>query len=420
MQIEMQNAEALTREQIAEFLKGSEGIAFAGADRAAIYQWTEQLLVAQEYAGKGKKERGAIRKYASKVTGLSLPQITRLIRSYRATGTVALRPSRRRRFPGQYTEPDVQLLAAVDNAHERLSGPATKCILKREYQEYGKAEFARLSKISVSHIYNLRASPKYRRVAANFEPTRPSAVSIGERRRPEPLGRPGFLRIDTVHQGDWDGEKGVYHINAVDAVTQWEIVGCTPRINAENLKPVLEAMLHQFPFPILGAHFDNGSEYINYTLEEMMKAMMVEFTKSRACRSQDNALVEGKNGAIIRKLMGYGHIPAEHAETLHKFYTAQLNPYLNFHRPSGFATVSLDARGKRERKYKATDYATPHQKLKSLPKAADYLKPGISMETLDRKAAAMSDTDFAKKMGAAKSRVLRRCKIESPHPPRIA
>jgi len=419
MQIEMQNAEALTEQQIAEFLRGSEGIAFAGADRAGIYKWTEQLLVAQEYVGKGKKERGAIRKYASKVTGLSLPQITRLIRSYRATGTVALQPSRRRRFPGKYTDRDVQLLAGVDNAHERLSGPATLCILKREHKEYGKVEFARLSEISVSHIYNLRAGAKYRRAAANFEPTRPSPVSIGGRRRPEPLGRPGFLRIDTVHQGDWDGEKGVYHINAVDAVTQWEIVGCTPRINAENLKPVLEAMLHQFPFPILGAHFDNGSEYINYSMEEMMKAMMVEYTKSRACRSQDNALVEGKNGAIVRKLIGYGRIPAEHAGKLHAFYAAHLNPYLNFHRPCGFATVSVDAKGKRERKYKAADYATPHQKLRMLPGVESKLKPGTTIEALNQKAAAMSDTEFAKKMGATKIKMLRTCKIESPGVPRI-
>ena len=419
MQIEMQNAEALTGQQITEFLKGSEGMAFTGGDRASIYAWTEQLLVAQEYAGKGKKERGAIRRYACKVTGLSLPQMTRLIRSCRATGTVAVRPSRRRRFPGKYTEGDVRLLAAVDNAHERLSVPATKCILKREHEEYGKPAYARLSEISVAHIYNLRASAKYRRGAANFEPTRPSPVSIGERRRPEPLGRPGFLRIDTVHQGDWDGEKGVYHINAVDAVTQYEVVGCTSRINSENLKPVLEAMLHQFPFPILGAHFDNGSEYINYSMDEMMKAMMVEFTKSRACRSQDNALVEGKNGAVIRKLIGYGHIPAEHAGKVHAFYAAHLNPYLNFHRPCGFATVSLDARGKRERTYKTGDYATPYQKLRMLPGVAAKLKPGISLEDLDRKAAEMSDTEFARRMGAAKIKMLRACRIESPRAPRI-
>jgi hypothetical protein len=420
MQIRMQNAEGLTGRQIDEFLTGSEGIEFTGENRAAIYAWTEGLLVAQEFMRQNKKRRGAIRRYASKVTGLSLPQITRLIRSYAQTGAVELKVSLRSRFPGKYTERDVTLLADVDRAHERLSGPATQRILRREHEEYGKAQYARLAGISVSHIYNLRASLRYRRQAAVFEPTRPSAISIGERRRPEPQGRPGYLRVDTVHQGDWDGVKGVYHINAVDTVTQWQAVGCAPRINMANLQPVLEALLHQFPFPILGFHVDNGSEYINYTIAEMMEAMMVEFTKSRACRSQDNALVEGKNGAIIRKLIGYGHIPAEHAETLHKFYTAQLNPYLNFHRPCGFATVSVDARGKRKRLYKLDDYATPYQKLKSLPGAADYLKPGIGMEALDRKAAAMSDTEFAKKMGAAKAKVLRLCKIESPCLPRIA
>jgi len=419
MQIRMQNAEALTGRQIDEFLTGSEGVGFTGENRAAIYGWTERLLVAQEFSGKSKKQRGAIRKYASKVTGLSLPQITRLIRSYARTGTVELRTSLRRRFPGKYTDRDVTLLAEVDRAHERLSGPATQRILRREHEEYGKAEYERLAGISVSHIYNLRDSLKYRRQAAVFEPTRPSANVIGERRRPEPRGRPGYLRVDTVHQGDWDGVKGVYHVNAVDTVTQWQAVGCAPRINVENLKPVLEAILHQFPFQILGFHVDNGSEYINYAIAEMMGVLMAEFTKSRACRSQDNALVEGKNGAVIRKLMGYGHIPAEHAGTLQKFYTAQLNPYLNYHRPCGFATVSVDARGKRKRQYRLEDYATPYQKLKSLPGAAEYLKPGISMAALDRIGAAMSDTEFAKKMGAAKAKVLRACKIESPRPPRI-
>lgn len=419
MQIRMQNAEALTGQQIEEFLTGSEGIGFTGESRAAIYAWTERLLVAQQFMGQSKKRRGAIRRYASRVTGLSLPQMTRLIRSYTRTGSVELRVSLRCRFAGKYTERDVTLLAEVDRAHERLSGPATQRILRREHEEYGKTEYARLAGISVSHIYNLRDSPRYRRQAAVFEPTRPSPNSIGERRRPEPQGRPGYLRVDTVHQGDWDGVKGVYHINAVDTVTQWQAVGCAPRINVQNLKPVLEAILHQFPFLILGFHVDNGSEYINYTIAEMMEAMMVEFTRSRACRSQDNALVEGKNGAVIRKLIGYGHIPAEHAETLHKFYTAQLNPYLNFHRPCGFATVSMDAKGKRKRLYKPEDYATPYQKLKSLSGATDYLKPGISMEALDRKAAAMSDTEFAKKMGAAKTKLLRSCKIESPSPQRI-
>jgi len=413
----MQNAETLTAEQISGFLKGSEGIQFSGQSRAERYGWTERILVAQEYGRQGKKQRGAIRSYMSKVTGLSLAQITRLIRMYVRTGKVEGKAVERRRFASKYTEQDIGLLAGVDRAHERLSGPATRCILKREYEKFGKPEFTRLAGISTSHLYNLRRSLSYRKQAAVFKPTRSSGVSIGERRRPDPQGRPGFLRIDTVHQGDWDGAKGVYHINAVDTVTQWQVVGCASKISERFLIPVLRAMLHQFPFRILGFHADNGSEFINHTVARLLAKLLVEFTKSRACRSQDNALVEGKNGAIIRKLIGYGHIPAEHAEALQKFYTTHLNPYLNFHRPCGFATVSFDERGKRKREYKLDDYATPHQKLKSLLQARDHLKEGISLECLDRFAKTMSDTEFARKMGAAKAKLLRACKIESPLPP---
>lgn len=413
----MENVEALTTHQISGFLAGSEGIGFTGQNRSEIYSWTEALLVAQEYGSLGRKQRGAIRAYLSKMTGLSLPQITRLIRSYVKTGTVRAMPSGRCRFARKYSAQDVGLLAEVDRAHQRLSGPATCHILRREHAEFGKPEFANLAELSPSHLYNLRQSPIYRRQAAEFTLTKPSAVTIGERRRPDPKGRPGYLRVDTVHQGDWDGAKGVYHINAVDTVTQWQVVGCAEKISEAFLMPVLEAILHQFPFVILGFHSDNGSEYINHRVADMLNKLLVEFTKSRACRSQDNALVEGKNGATIRKLIGYGHIPAEHAGKLQKFYTARMNPYLNFHRPCGFATVSFDARGKRKRTYKLADYATPLQKLKSLPKAADYLKNGITFDYLDGLAGAMSDTEFARTMNAAKAQLLRLCKIESPLPP---
>src|SRR5206468_5748663 len=159
-----------------------------------------------------------------------------------------------------------------------------------------------------------------------------------------------YLRVDTVHQGDSAGAKGVYHINAVDAVTQWQIVGCTEKISEAYLVPVLAAVLAQFPFPLRGFHADNGSEYINHRLGEMLRKLHAEFTKSRACRSQDNALVGGKNGAVIRKAIGYGYIGSAHAQAIGEFYTQYLNPYLNLHRPCGFATVSLDERGKRRRR----------------------------------------------------------------------
>jgi transposase InsO family protein len=415
----MWNAESLSREQIREFLESSEPIEFGGCGRNEKYAWVERVLKAQNYGDLSKRERGVVRAYVEKMTGMSVSQTTRLIRSFLDLGLVRAASYQRRRFATLYTAEDISLLAEVDRAHERLSGPATRHILRREYEQYGDERYERLAKISVAHLYNLRASARYRNQAAVFEGTRATASAIGERRRPEPQGRPGFLRVDTVHQGDREGAKGVYHVNAVDAVTQWQVVGCASKISEAYLLPVLQAVLGQFPFVILGFHADNGSEYINHRVAQMLGKLHAEFTKSRACRSQDNALVEGKNGAVIRKRIGYGHIAGEHAEAIGKFYTQHLNPYLNFHRPCGFATVSLDDRGKRRRQYKIEDYRTPFEKLKSLERVEQYLKPGMSLPQLEREAMAMSDTACARRVNAAKSRMLQQCKVPYSAPPRF-
>ena len=409
----MRNAESLSRDQIQEFLRSSEAIEFTSGERGERYLWVERVLAAQKYGDLGKGERGLVRAYLRKVTGLSEAQSTRLIRAFLDHGVVRAQPYQRHMFAARYTAEDIALLAEVDRAHGRLSGPATRRILQRGYEQFGEKQYERLAKISVAHLYNLRASGRYRNQAAVFEPTQSTAAAIGERRKPDPQGRPGYLRVDTVHQGDSAGTKGVYHINAVDAVTQWQIVGCTEKISEAYLVPVLAAVLAQFPFPLRGFHADNGSEYINHRVAEMLRKLHAEFTKSRACRSQDNALVEGKNGAVIRKLIGYGHIAGLHAAALQNFYREHLNPYLNFHRPCGFATVSLDERGKRQRKYKTEDYRTPFEKLQSLPEAERLLKPGLSLPELEKRALAISDTECARRMSAAKAKLLRQCQTPS-------
>ena len=417
--MQMWNAESLSLTEMREFVQASHQIEFNGQSRQQIYGWVQQTLVQQEYFRQRKKHRGVIRAYLSKVTGLSLSQMTRLIRQYRQNGRIAA-SYRRHRFSRSYTDADIALLAEVDKAHQWLSGAATKKILERERELFGNNEFERVAEISVSHLYNLRRSAAYRKRAGRYETTKPTGVTIAQRRRPDPRGRPGYLRVDTVHQGDWDGAKGVYHLNAVDAVTQWEVVGCTPRISEQYLEPVLEAMLHQFPFPILGFHADNGSEFINRTVAKLLNKLLVEeFTKSRPYHSLDNALVESKNGAIIRQHIGYGHIPAPHADRIDQFYRKYFNPYLNYHRPCGFATVSVDRRGKQKRIYQTADYRTPYDKLKSLPNAEQYLKQGVSLQQLDRVAHALSHTECARRMKRVKDKLLRDCKIESPLPPRF-
>lgn len=155
--------------------------------------------------------------------------------------------------------------------------------------------------ISVSHLYNLRQSKTYLQKRRHFTQTQRTIVPIGERRKPNPQGQPGYLRIDTVHQGDQDGEKGVYHINAVDEVTQMEVICAVERISEQRLIPALECILVSFPFVVKEIHSDNGSEYVNQYVVQLLQKLLIELTKLRAGHSNDNALVEGKNGSIIRK-----------------------------------------------------------------------------------------------------------------------
>jgi len=396
-------------ESIGQFVTASEDIRFEAQDRQQLYDWVEQVLVGREYGQLGKAARGLVRRYIEKMSGLSRAQVTRLIALYTASGRVQVTVYRRRRFTQLYTRADIELLAAVDEAHETLSGPATRRILEREHELYNKPEYVRLATISVAHLYNLRHHQRYSERLLNYTKTRPAAVSIGERRKPQPQGQPGFLRLDTVHQGDQPDAKGVYHINAVDEVTQWEVAGSTPRISEAYLKPVLENMLRQFPFRILGFHTDNGSEFINKTVAELLEKLRVEQTKSRPRQSGDNGLVETKNGAVIRKHIGYGYIDARHADRINDFYQEYLNPYLNYHRPCAQADVKIDAKGRKRVTYKR--YQTPLETLSLLEKPAQYLRDGLSMKALKRVGAAISDTDAARRMQQAKAKLFERLRL---------
>ena len=407
----MHQAEKLNLEGIRRFIEASEEIRFAGANRGQVYGWVERVLVRQEYAQQGKAARGLLRRYIEKMTGLSRAQVTRLIARYAASGRVQPTVYRRRRFPERFTRADIELLASVDEAHETLSGPATRRILEREVELYGQPEYARLATISVGHLYNLRKSQRYRERRLNYTKTRPTTVAIGERRKPEPCGQPGYLRLDTVHQGDTAEAKGVYHINAVDEVTQWQIAGATPRISELYLVPLLQGMLRQFPFRILGFHTDNGSEFINRTVAELLNKLLIEQTKSRPRQSGDNGLIETKNGAIIRKHMGYGYIDAGHADRINSFYREFLNPYLNYHRPCAQADVEIDQRGRKRVRYKR--YQTPLETLLALDSPAQYLRQGLSINTLKRIAAVLSDTDAARRMQQAKVKLFDQLRLNA-------
>lgn len=401
MLIRMKERERLSLEGIRAFLSGSGDIGFKAAKRKELYEWTERTLCAQEYHVLGRADKGLVKQYIGKATGLSRAQVTRLIGQYAENGIIRDRQSRGRKFGTRYRAADIALLAEVDEAHETLSGPATKKLLHRGWHEYADARYENMADISASHIYNLRKRRAYRERRTAFEKTRPTPVSIGERRKPEPGGKPGYIRVDSVHQGDLDGKKGVYHINAVDEVTQWEVVAAVEHISEAWLQPRLEDMMAQFPFPILGFHTDNGSEYINKNVAAMLNKLNVEQTKSRPGHSSDNGLAETKNGGVVRKHMGYDHIASVHADSVNDFYAEYFNPYLNFHRPCGVPELKTDKRGKTKRVYKV--YATPLEILLNLPEAG--LKEGVTKQQLEKRAGAQSDTGAAMKMREAKRKL---------------
>jgi transposase InsO family protein len=399
----MQVGEKLSLEQIQAFLEGSLEFRFIGENREEIYRWANGTLKQQGYETLKRSARGLVRRFLEKTTGLSRAQVTRLVTPYLKGETVKPRLYRRYRFPQRYTREDIDLLALVDTLHDTLSGPATQKILQRAYHDFGETKFQRLAKLSVAQLYRLRKSQQYRQHRVSFQATRPTKIAIGERRRPEPDGRPGYLRVDTVHQGDLDGVKGVYHINAVDEVTQWQIVGATAQISEAYLLPVLEAMLAQFPFRILGFHSDNGSEYINHRVADLLNKLLIEQTKSRPRRSNDNGLVESKNGAVVRKHMGFTHIAAPHAAAIEIFYEECFNLYLNFHRPCGVPELVVNAKGKTKRVYRW--YATPWEILRQLPGLAGHLKCDVTIQELEQKALVQTDNEAAKEMQTRKEQL---------------
>jgi transposase InsO family protein len=406
MTITMDDSQIKTLDQIRGILKSSQGLEFKGLTRDGKYGWMEGILTRFKYFSLGKKAKGLVKTYLHRMTGLSRAQLTRLVCRKLKAGSINASIGKRNCFERRYTDSDKELLVETDNAHGRLSGPATRRIFERQYGVYGDKRFERLRSISPAHIYNLRSSRTYKLKAQTFASTRSVQVSIGIRRKPEAMGRPGWIRVDTVHQGDLNGEKGVYHVNLVDSVLQWEIVLCVEKISESYLVPALEGALLMFPFLILGFHSDNGGEYINAVVSKLLNKLLIEQTKSRSGRTNDNALVEGKNGSVIRKHMGYWHMEQRYAPKINEFYREHFNGYLNFHRPCGFATVTVDAKGKRRKKYQT--YQTPYERLKSLKDAGQYLREGITLEMLDKAAGLKTDNESAEGMQEAKDKLFNR------------
>lgn len=403
MNITMNNVRIESIEDITKLLQAPHELTLANPSRETRYAAVRETLVSVKYRSLSKKDRGVVKTFLARMTGYADRQVKRLIRKWHGKGGLVYV---KRQVVGAakrtYGPEDIALLIRTDILHKTPNGHSVREILKREYITFGHEEYATIAHISVSHIYNLRNhSEQYKSSdAIRYTKTNPTTVAIGERKKPQPCGKPGSIRVDSVHQGDREGEKGVYHANLVDEVTQSEIVVCVEGISDLFLLPALEEALATFPFIVWNFHSDNGSEYINRQVADMLNRLLIHQTKSRPRHSNDNALPESKNASVIRKHMGRNHIPKKHAPLINAYYRDHFNTYLNYHRICAFATDYTDKRGKIRKKYET--YQTPYEKLKSLPNAEQYLKPGVTFADLDTIAYAMSDNEFAMKLDEAK------------------
>lgn len=390
--------------QVAELIKAAEAIGVERVERKdgtdEVYRWMNNLLARLRYCFLTKKEKGVIRTYLTLYGGYTKSHVDHLLARYRLNGRIVRKERTQPEFERVYTSADIALLADVTEGYQHQNGRALKEVCREMFAVYHDARFKRLANISVSQLYLLKKTEVFKTKALHYTKTRAVQVPIGERKKPYPEGKPGFLRVDSVHQGDLDKEKGVYHINLVDEVTQDEIVVCVAGISEEFLRPALEDALVQFPFVILNFHSDNGSEYINKVVARLLQRLLIKQTKSRSRHSNDNALAEGKNGAVIRKYMGFMHIPKKHAGIINDFYRDFFNPFINFHRFCAFPDETVDDNGKVTKMYRT--YLTPIGKLLLIPNVENYLKDGITKESLETEMKRQSHLAAAQEMQKAK------------------
>lgn len=385
MNTSMDDSRLTTVADLAAFLQSTKRFVVTLTTIEDKYRFIDRTVDRFAYKKSFRKEKHVIFLYVKKMTGYKKAQLLRLIK--RAVLGKLIRTKYHRENPNRmYTSRDVKLLERTDELHLRLNATATHEIIRREWEVYRHQKYEHLSHVSVSHINNLRHHPIY--VNSWVNGTKARQIPIGTTKPPEPNDSPGSIRIDTVSQRD------VYHVNAVDEITQWEVLVCVPVISEVCMLPALQSLLDQFPFVVFNFHSDRGMEFVNYHVAAMLGRLLIKQTKSRSRHCNDNALVETKNGSVVRKTMGYCHINQKDADEVNTFYRNFLNPYINFHRPCLFLTDTKEDDHGRERRIYGT-VKTPYDAFKGIPGAQRFLKSGQSFSNLDTIAMQYSDNEFA-------------------------
>ena len=361
---------------------GEREVRFAGLRRAEVYAWVERTLVRHEYASLGRAGKGLVRQYVGADDGVEPGASDAADRGASQDGPgeggrVSAHEVRHTLHGGRRGLAGLRGQGAWESERsgdQADSGARVHRLwpggVRAAGGDFGGADLPipQLGRLSQAQ-HQLSAD------AAHGDSDWRTAQAAAAGACPDTCASTRCIKaIGTAC-------KGIYHINAVDEVTQWEIVAATPQISELWLIPLLETMLAQFPFVIRGFHSDNGSEFINYTVAKLLGKLLIEQTKSRAHHSGDNGLVEAKNGAVIRKHLGFGHIGAQHAAAVDTFHREQLNPYVNFHRPCAVPSIVTAANGKRRRVY--LRWATPFELFQESTALPEFAAARVTLAELE-------------------------------------
>jgi hypothetical protein len=297
--------------------------------------------VAERYRQSGRVERGRILDELAAVTGWHRKH------AIRALAGSTFEPRSRRGPRRVYTEPVRDALIALWEASDRICGKRLKAMIPAllpALEHHGQLKLAERDRalvlgISAATIDRMLAEV---RIAARGGRRRRAGFSSAVRRE-VPVRTfddwndppPGFCEVDLVAHGGMSVTGAfIQTLTMVDVATGW--TECFPLLVREGTLVVQAIKRAQtlFPWPIRGLDFDNDSAFMNAIVVPWCKAQGIEVTRSRAYKKNDQAFVEQKNGAIVRRLVGYGRFEGlETARDLSRLYAAS-RLYTNFFQPS--------------------------------------------------------------------------------------
>jgi hypothetical protein len=339
--------------------------------------------VTERYRSAKRAEKGRILDALCATTGWHRKHAVRALRQHETVepdGVKALRERRRR-----YGATIKDAMTALWEASDRVCGKRLKVmipVLLPALEQYGRLKLGLADRdcvlaISPATIDRLLVDVKV--VASGGRRRRAGFYSAIRREVPIRTFNdwnsppPGFCEVDMVaHGGTSVAGSFIQTLTMVDIATGW--TECLPLVTRDG-SLVVEAMKHAqslFPWLLRGVDFDNDSAFMNDVVVPWCRQQKLEVTRSRAYKKNDQAFVEQKNGAVVRRLMGYGRFDGlETARVMGRLYAAA-RLYVNFFQPSFKLKEKRREGAKVIKRYHAP--LTPYQRALAHPKVTAAVK----------------------------------------------